>query len=150
MSLSADPYSSDDDSDDLGPTASRISSRSDHYYPPFTMFMKCNGNRPDDSTQYQTLITKAMKSRSNPSNRSNPWVKIVDKWSRPLPSKSKVPLTTIDDDLHIGDDGLFSQSTFKDGLLDDEEYLKSLCPTKKLLPRIIIPNDGLPFLVEQL
>ena len=69
------------------------------------MYRKCNGIRPDDSTQYQTLITKAMDSRSNPSNRIDPWVKIVDKWSRPLPSKSKVPLTTIDDDLYIGDDG---------------------------------------------
>jgi hypothetical protein len=92
-----------------------------------------------------------MKSCTNPSNKSNPWVKIVDKWSRPLlRSKSKVPLTTIDDDLHIGDDGLFSQSTFTDGWLADKEHLKSLCPTKELLPRIFIQNEDLPLLVEQL
>jgi hypothetical protein len=91
---------------------------------------------------------KTMKSRSNPSNRSNPWVKVIDKWNQP--SKSKVPLTTIDDDLHIGDDGLFSQSTFSDGLLADEEHLKSLCPKNTLLPRIFIQNDALSFLVEQL
>mgnify|MGYP006196431519 CR=1 FL=1 len=151
---SSSDTSSGDDSDDSGHPASVRSSRtlsmSYYYYPPFTMYRKCNGNRPDDSTQYQTLITKAMDSRSNPSNRSNPWVKIIDKWSRSLPSKSKVPLTTIDDDLHIVDDGLFSQSTFKDRLLDDDEYLKSLCLTKTLLPRIFIQNEALSLLVEQL
>jgi hypothetical protein len=112
------------------------------------MYSKCYGNRPDNSTHYETLILNAMDSRSIASNRSNHWKKTIDKWNQP--SKSKVTLTTIDDDLHIGDNGLFAQSTFKDGLLDDEEYLKSLCPTNSILPRFIIPNDELPFLVERL
>jgi hypothetical protein len=103
------------------------------------MYRICYGNCPDNSTHYETLIMKAMRSRCNVSNRSNPWVKIIDKCNQP--SKSKVPLTTIDDDLHIGDDGLFPQSTFKDGLLDDEEHLK---------PRIFIQNEALSFLVKQL
>jgi hypothetical protein len=56
---SSSDTSSDDDSDDSGPTASGSSSRSYHYYPPFTMYMKCNGKRPDDSTQYETLINES-------------------------------------------------------------------------------------------
>jgi hypothetical protein len=150
--ISSSDTSSGTDLDDAGPTASGssspISSRSYYYHAPFTMYSKCYGKRPDNFTRYKYLILKAMKSRSTASNRSNPWVKIIDKWNQP--SKTKVPLTTIDDDLHIGDDGLFSQSTFSDGLLADEEHLKSLCPTNTLLPRIFIQNEALPFLVEQL
>jgi hypothetical protein len=149
---SSSDTSSGTESDDTGPTASgsssRIPSRSYYYHAPFTMYSKCYGNRPDNSTHYETLILNAMDSRSIASNRSNRWKTTIDKWNQP--SKSKVTLTTIDDDLHIGDNGLFAQSTFKDGLLDDEEYLKSLCPTNSILPRIIIPNDALPFLVERL
>ena len=113
--------SSGDDDDDPGAQSSVRSSRgslsSYYYYPPFTMYRKWYGKRPDNDYRYEFLIIKAMRSRCYASNRSNQSQKIVDKWNQP--SKSKVPLTTIDDDLHIGDDGLFSQSTFKDGLLDD-------------------------------
>ena len=144
--------SSGDDDDEPGAQSSVRSSRgslsSYYYYPPFTMYRKWYGKRPDNDYRYEYLIIKAMRSRCYASNRSNQSQKIVDKWNQP--SKSKVPLTTIDDDLHIGDDGLFSQSTFKHTSLSDKEYLNSLCPTETLLPRISIQDQDLSFPVEQL
>ena len=137
-----------DNSDSPGAaSSSRKSSTCYYYYAPFTMFSKFYAIRPDNSIHYQELIAKEMRCRSNLSNQSN-WTNIIATWNKSAPSKKKVPLTTVEDDLHIGDDGLLSQSTFLEGLLTDDRHLNSLCPTLIILPRIFIQNKALPFYVH--
>ena len=76
---SYDSSSGDDPDNSDSPAAassSRILSTSYYYYAPFTMFSKFYVIPPDNSIQYQELITKEMRGHSNLSNKSN-WTNII-------------------------------------------------------------------------